>query len=253
MRAFSVLSTMLLVLLAQPAHAAEPEQEQNLQVPSAVADSLGPGGTAFEKAQEFRGLNPDGTFAASRRSGTASYTNPIRYEYLEITEWKSSVLSEDDFADRGDNYIAVELVNGKPGATLEVTRDGEFVAYGDYFNDVSSQLARLDNRRVLLTDGRFNEVYTAAPDLRSVKALNVHARELIGNGNVSVKRFRELKGAQEDAITPVATDEVGGIPFADATSDREIPGILVALFGAGMIAIAAYLLGRGRRSTASDR
>lgn len=184
------------------------ESTEGGAVPDAVVDTLQPGGAAYERAARLDMLNPDGSPIPGPK-GDVAFGPPIRYGYLELSESMSPVLTNEDFADRSENYIAVEFIDGVPGLTLEVSSDGEFVAYGNYFDDVVDDLARLDPSRLLLTDGRFDEVYTASADLTSVQALNEVARALIGAGDVPVTRLRELKAAQAAALPPVDPDEVG--------------------------------------------
>ena len=247
-------AVLLLAVVGGPAAAAE----NRGHVPDTVKRALEPDGAVHRHVLDLNqrttsGSRKTGTPLAQAQAEAAATTfgSPVRYAHLQLAEDGGSgdALTEADLGDAAPFYLSVEYVNSRPTSTVQVTETGEFAALGGFLPEEVTALAAV-------APGRFEELYSASPDLTTVRALNPSATALVGGGDVAVSELRRIKARQWSeyvAALPVdVPEDAVGASVSNVgrggSGGAWLPGVGIALLGAALVAASAFLLGRSSRS-----
>jgi hypothetical protein len=230
--------------------------QQSDEIPAVIEEAFQPGSELFDEAVEL--LEYQGTLkkdqarvASSSRSTVVTYGDPVRTVYLDMDFTQSGPITDDDFYDMPDRYIAVQYVDGQVEGTYTVDVDGEFIEMGTAVDDQIKALENWPQGAVYATGGPAQVHVQISADGQTVRAITDNARELFGRDEVDAETFRAAIAAKQkelDEQEVLFEDQIGGSGLLSQEQLRVSPIALVAV--GGLLAVAAaYMLGRGHRRT----
>jgi hypothetical protein len=264
-----VVSLSALAFAATPLAAIAADGEtDNPPIPQVIQDSVKKNGKSAREVAHLDQENPDGTKnnpgQAKKQVDGTTFGDPIRYVFLELVPGSTEpILSDADFS--VISYVAVQYVDGDAVNVLTMNENGEFAALGWPFENMKD-ITHIRPSELLASGGPDGDLYEVSKNLRQVRAVNDAARQIIGNGAMPVKKFRDVKGTQMDnrkaeidrqyqealdsgQIMP-GDMPLGSVPIlAETTHSQSSPmvNIMIGSTGAIIAGAAAYLLFRNRR------